>query len=332
MNIFRRIRFGEWWEYKMPVLLALGYATVVRENKNLLEFVYWFAFLLLSITGGAIYVSLINDITDLEEDKASGKSNRLQKLSSVRRGLLLSASLFAGAICGYFLSDDGLSLVLYAMAYVSFTLYSVPPLRLKKKGIWGVMADACGAHVFPSLLMVAGTAHYFHLHFNPAWFFATAAWALMYGLRGILWHQFFDRENDIRIGSGTFAATRNPASFKSVASIIFILELVALTLMLISIGKILPLIALAVYALLATAYRRRLGFRLIAIVPPPGQPVHILMSSYYQVFLPLSLLVQAVMIFPSAWILLLVHLALFPRGLWNVLLSIRAMTTVRAVN
>lgn len=329
MNFIRAIRSAEWWEYKLPALLALAYATAVQAGSNLFEAALWIAFLLLSIIVGAVYVSLINDLTDIKEDAASGKHNRMAGLPPAWRWTLLSVSVAAGSVCAYFLATDTLTLTFYLLSYVSFTLYSVPPFRFKSKGIQGVLADACGAHLFPSLTMVAGTAYYLQIPFNGIWFTAVGAWALMYGMRGILWHQFTDRSNDQRIGLRTFATQHDPDKFKVYASVILAVELAALAVMLVYIGKLWPVIGLSAYLLLLAGYSKKFGMKLIAIIPPAGQSWHIIMISFYQAFFPLSLLLEAALTHSLSWIVLAVHLCLFPRCVWNILSDGLVMFNIR---
>ena len=325
MKALTIIRSSEWWDYKMPVLLSFGYATAVRWNKSIYELAPWLGFLLLSIIVGAIYVSIVNDLTDIKEDKSSGKHNRLSKFSPAVRWTLLVASLLAGAVCAYSLFADTLTLVLYLLSYLSFTMYSVPPFRLKKRGIWGVAADACGAHLFPSLTIVAGTQYYLQLPFDYVWFSAAGVFALMYGLRGILWHQFLDRDNDRRIGLNTFATQQDPALFKNYSIFILSLEIAALTIVLAYTNSVWPLIALFAYVLLAAAYHKIWGLKLISIIPPANRPWHIIMSSYYQVFLPVALLLASSIVHPMSWLIAGLHICLFPRITWNILLTVFSM-------
>ena len=325
MKALTIIRSSEWWEYKMPVLLSFGYATAVRSDKSIYEVAPWLGFLLVSIIVGAAYVSIVNDFTDLGEDRASGKHNRLAGLSSHLRWILLAASVLAGATCAFFLAADTLTLVMYLLSYLAFTLYSVPPFRLKKRGLAGVFGDACGAHLFPSLTMVAGTQYYLQIPFDYVWFIASGTFALMYGLRGILWHQFLDRENDLRIGLNTYATKKDPDRFGAYSLSILTIEIAALAVLLAYANSLWPLIALIAYFLLAAAYHKFWGIKFISIVPPPNRPWHIIMSSCYQVFLPLSLLLASSIAHPMSWFIAGIHVCLFPKHIWNILLTIFSM-------
>ena len=88
-----------------------------------------------------------------------------------------------------------LSLIFYLAAYLAFSLYSISPFRFKNRGVLGVIADASGAHLFPSLFVASSMMHNMHISIDPYWLVIVGVWSFAYGLRGILWHQFWDREN-----------------------------------------------------------------------------------------------------------------------------------------
>jgi hypothetical protein len=313
MKIFKITRSSEWWEYKLVPLLAIGYATLLKNDTPLYKGASQLLFLLLSVTIGAIYVSIINDITDITEDKAVGKSNRMAEVAPVWRIVISLACLLTGALFGYLMYPDILSMFLYAMAWVVFSLYSLPPIRLKKRGIWGPLCDALGAHFFPSLLMVSSVTYFTGLAIDNAWFFAVAIWSFCYGLRGILWHQFHDRDNDIKTGLKTYASTVDPAAFRPAEIIIILLELAAFGWMLSRIAYTLVFVSLVVYLFLIIIRAVSFNYKIVLIITPDHKPHQVLMADFYQVFLPLSLLCTAAFTQRNAWIILCVHIILFPQ-------------------
>lgn len=303
------IRSQEWWGYKIPPLLALGYATVLLSNTPVNKVAWWFLFLLAAIVVDAVYVSIINDITDIEEDLAANKKNRMASFAPNVRWLFPAVCIALG-IFFCFVLHDTLSIVLYFLSWLSFTLYSFPPVRLKKRGIFGVFADACGSTFFPSLLMVSATSAFIGQNIDWLWFSAVGVWALANGLRGILWHQFYDRENDLKVNLNTFASKVDPQSFKPKAIAIMIVEVVALTIMLLRLMNPVVIIFLALYFLMLMMYRK-IGYSITIIMVPKNPYYQIFLSDYYQVFFPISLLVASTISFVSAWILLAVHIILF---------------------
>jgi len=320
MKIFNIIRSQEWWAYKLTPLLAIGYATALMSPIPLYSVALWMAFLLSSLVVGAIYVSVINDITDLEEDLASGKSNRIQNVPPKLRWIIPAACVLTGLIFGFFIYPDILSCALYLGSWVIFSLYSIKPVRLKNRGIMGVLADGCGSHVFTSLLMVSSMSYATHQQINWIWFTAIGLWALCYGLRGILWHQFADRDNDIKVNLNTYASKIEPKNFKYQTRVLIIIELFALAVILYEISIIYTLVAMVLYFILVYIRYRYLADQVIIIMRLNDKPFQILMADYYQLFLPLTLLIFAVYRDHQNIILLIAHVVLFPYAIWKAIM------------
>lgn len=318
MEVLKIARSADWWEYKIPPLLAIAYATVLFSNKSIAEVAPSLLLLLAALMVGAIYVSIINDITDLEEDEASGKSNRIAKISPKYRWMLPFVCVLAGLGFTYLFIDNRLTVFLYLMAWISFSLYSIPPVRLKKRAGWGLIADASGAHFFTSLFMVAGTSYYTSQEINWIWFSSVGLWSLTYGLRGILWHQFADRENDLASGTTTFATQVDPNNFRKFSVVLIAIELTAFFMMLVSYYHILLFISLIIYFIMVFDRKRKFGMQIVLVISPAGRPFQILMGEYYQIFYPLILLIIGVFLHPNTLIVLFVHLLLFPKNIWNV--------------
>src|SRR4051794_31869567 len=141
-----------WWHHKLVPIVAVFYATCLLHRASIAT--HWFDLLtlLVAILPGAVYVSLINDATDRTDDVAAGKRNELVGKSPLTVAALLALPIALGLAMFVVWRHHTLILLLYAGAWVSFTLYSVPPFRLKVRGASGALADACGAHVFPALL------------------------------------------------------------------------------------------------------------------------------------------------------------------------------------
>ncbi len=313
MNFLNATRYSEWWEYKLCPLLAIGYATILMGNVPFVKASINLALLLISIIVGAVYVSLINDITDIKEDLESGKTNRMADVPRALRWILPATCILIGLLVLYFLRYDTLSFILYIIPWVAFSLYSFEPVRFKRRGVWSILADASGSHIFTSLYILSAVTYLTDQKMNWIWFGAVGVWAFSYGLRGILWHQFHDRENDFKVGLTTFASSRNPKTFKLQPVFIFTLEVLAVIVMLIEIGQLLCMLFLIAYLFIVLVRRRTLGQKIILVHTPPNNSFQILMMDYYQVFLPISLLIIAASGEISAIWVLVIHVVLFPQ-------------------
>lgn len=305
------IRSNEWWEYKLSPLLALGYATSLFTSTPLSKIAPWLFFLIIAIIIGASYVSVINDITDIEEDFAAGKKNRMANIPIRFRWIIPSVCLALGVLFEVFFFKDNLSRLLYLLPWIAFSLYSFPPVRLKKRGIWGIFADASGSHLFISLLIVVSVSEFSGIQVNWFWFTAVGIWSFFYGLRGILWHQFTDRNHDLKINLKTFATQISPNSFIKVSIILFAVEVFAFLYILMMLSIPLVLVFLLLYLLLVFIRYKKWHQRIVLIVAPDNLPYQILMIDYYQLFFPVSLLIFAALTQPDAWIVLIVHVFLF---------------------
>ncbi len=323
MKVIKTIRASEWWGYKVAPLLAIGYATVLKSDMDLWDAAPYLLYIMLAMVLGAAYVSVINDITDMDEDLAIGKRNRMAGVKPSRRWLFPFVALLMGAAYIATFYPHVLIMALAAMPWIAFSCYSIPPVRLKKRGLWGVLADASGAHVFTSLFVVAAMSYYTKQKLDWIWFAAVGVWALCYGLRGILWHMFFDRDNDIASNTPTFATRVDPERFRQREWVILVVELGAFGIMLWRIGgSAMPVVFLILYFLFLIASWRKLGFRIVIILMPPGQPYPylIFLADFYQVFFPLSLLLTAALTSRYDWIIVFVHVALF---YWSILRLLR---------
>lgn len=270
--------------------------------------------LLAAIVPGAAYVSVINDWTDREEDRAAGKPNRLAHRSRAYAALLVAVTAGIGIAFCIAWRRDTLLLSVYLAAWLAFSLYSLPPFRFKARGILGVLCDAAGAHLFPTLVAVLLADREAGHGVSWTWLAAAGLWAYGNGLRGILWHQLTDCDADRTSGVRTFAQ-RHPAhaAARLGTCVVFPLELLGLAAMLVQLPTIWPAAALVVYAAFTSvrAYR----FNLNAVIVAPKPRFFIVLHEYYDLFLPLSLLLATALRHPLDWIVVAVHLAAFPNRL-----------------
>lgn len=313
-------RYGEWWEYKMVPLLGVAYITIISLHEPLKIALPRIALLLGALIVGAVYVSVINDLTDIKEDGLAGKRNSMANLSPILRVIIVVFCLLLGSLFIFLIYPDIQSMIYQLLSYVVFTLYSVKPIRLKSRGFWGVLCDASGAHLFPSLLLSTNLLFYFQSSTNLFLIISIGIWALMYGLRGILWHQFFDRENDIKSGTNTFAVNTDPIKFKIYERLIFTTEVIALAVMLYQVFNFQILLGISFYLFLVLARRFVLGYQISFILTPKNKGYQLLMNDYYFVFMPLSMLIALALSNRYGWVAILIHIILFPQ---HILIAIK---------
>ena len=311
-EISRTFRAAEWWEFKLSPMLATAYATAFILKISILSLWPQLLLALVALAACAAYVSVINDLTDLKDDLASGKANRLVGRSWAFVAAALACCIVPGAAVAIYWRDDLLLLSLYLAPWAAFTLYSLPPVRLKKRGVFGLLADACGAHLFPALFAAALV---YRRHAGPmdaVWLASVAVWSLSFGLRGILWHQLSDLYNDEKIGLRTFARRHKIAWLRRLGNFaIFPAEVAAFCFMLWHAGSRIAVVLLCYYLLLTFLRKRLWGVNLVVVVPKAR--FQIVMQEYYELFFPLAFLLSSTGRYPLDALMIVPHLLLFPK-------------------
>lgn len=327
MRLYKFFRANDWWEPKLTPLLAMAYATAVIEGIDLLAIFPGLLLLILIFIVVAVYVSAINDSTDVEVDLLSGKKNRLAAISFVRRLVLVLGSLLLSFLLIY-LSGINIRSVLFAVGVIiCFSLYSLPPFRLKNRGFWGIIADASGAHLFPTLFFVSSVYTFTDVPTDATLLTVMGIWSFAYGMRGILWHQFRDKDYDTSVGLKTFVTNTSAYKFKPIALFIILVEFSALAIILFSVNSILPILTLGGYLILLVIYNHL--DKEITLFAAKSDNWYILMTDYYQVLLPLSLIILASFTNPACLFLLIFHLLFFPNRNRQIALSLLIITGIR---
>jgi 4-hydroxybenzoate polyprenyltransferase len=310
-------RADSWWEHKLSPILATIYLTAALSRIPFSSLWPVVALALPALIVCASYVSVLNDLTDAKDDQASGKPGRWPGEARIYPAVLLAGCMVAGVAFLIVWRNDTLLFSTYLFSWLAFTFYSAPPFRLKVRGIWGVLADACGAHLFPVLFAVVLVYHWNRTEAPAQWTTLIALWSFAAGVRGILWHQLEDVDNDRKIGLRTFVCLHGTKVAKRLGLLALLLEATALSLMLWLTRNALAVLFLVFYGFFALVRRRLLGVSLT--VMNPGQASRMAMAEYYIVLFPLAYLLSASWQQPSALLLLLFHGVLFSRqGLYLV--------------
>jgi len=303
------VRASEWWGHKFSPLLATAYATACLGAIPLWPLLPALLLQLLSLTVGAVYVSLLNDWTDRAVDQAAGKPNRLAGRSPQFVGLTLGMCLLIGLVLsGYFWKLSPPVGLWYGAAWVVYSLYSLPPARLKEKAFWGVLADAAGAHLCPQLFTV-GLVGYWAGYSPPLLFWwAVGGWSLACGIRNIFWHQLSDEAADRRSGIHTFVTHVGARPTRQLGQWVFFpIEVACLGIILVLLHLPLLWLSLGGYGVLEWLRWRCWGQRPLVLAPHQ----RIVLNEYYITLYPLALLLTQLSQYALAGAVLLLHLLLF---------------------
>ncbi|TGE25351.1 hypothetical protein E5K00_09235 [Hymenobacter aquaticus] len=308
-------RVQDWWSCKFSPVLATFYASACLAGVTVWPLLPKLLLLLLSLTVGATYVSVINDWTDQADDQAGGKYNRVANKPTVFPMALLVLCLGTGLVLGvYFWHTSPLSGMLYLGSWVAFSCYSLPPIRLKKRGLAGVLSDASGSHLFPQLLTVSLVSAWTSHPLPGLWYAAVGVWALACGIRNILLHQLDDVEADAQAGVSTWVSLRGTRFAQRFGQyVVFPIEVLAFGTMLVLSQQIWPVLLLGVYAAME-AFKWRLWSSPPRVLQPNSR---ILLGEYYEVFYPLAFVLVLSLRHPiDGWVLAL-HLLLFGLRFWQ---------------
>ena len=286
--------------------------------------------LLLAIVPAAIYASVINDVTDLAGDLGAGKRNRVAGRSGPMVAALLVVTVGVGFLFAWLWRDDAPLLLCYLATWLAFSLYSLPPFRFKERGAAGVLCDAAGEQLFPALVAVLLACRGAQRAVSGAWVASVAVWALAYGLRGIVWHQLTDVDNDRVAGFRTFARQHPRAAQVIGTFVVFPLELGALAALLWQIGSAWPPAFLALYVLYAVRSARRWHTAPVIVVPKPR--FFIVLHRFYSDLFPVALLITASVRDRRDLVVLAAHLLLFPRRVIHAIRRLSASIARTVVN
>jgi hypothetical protein len=182
LSIFELFRASSWWEHKLSPILATIYTTAAISRIPFPSLWPVVALALPALIVCASYVSVLNDLTDARDDQASGKPGRWRRESRIVPALLLAGCMAAGGGFLIVWRKETLLFYTYLLSWLAFTLYSAPPFRLKVRGIWGVLADASGAHLFPTLFAVVLVYHWNRPEAASQWTILIALWSFAAGV------------------------------------------------------------------------------------------------------------------------------------------------------
>ena len=245
-RLLATVRVSNWWSSKAPPLLSVAYAVILRHHARPGDALPRLAAAVAALSLLAWYAHVVNDLADIDEDRRSGKANRM---STIPRplGISLAVSLLVAglALCAATLRPAPLAVI--GANFALFALYSIPPISLKRRRWWGAFADAAGVHVLPTLFVAIALGGRWGVG-DVALLLSALLWSFAAGLRGILVHQVMDGPADELVGLRTVGTTTSTASLRRlVFAVILPLEVAGLA---IFVGLLLPTAPLVGAALL----------------------------------------------------------------------------------
>lgn len=184
---------------------VLGWVYLLSQHKSLRTVLVLNAFFFVALISISTFGYLFNDYCDVEADRKAGKRNLLNNYGKPKQVLIVLLPLLIGSVAWHLTYPRFIENVLFCLQILALVLYSMPPVRLKERGLGGVIADAFYGHINPVFITI-----FWHMHFNarPTWFIALLSVVFIVttlkGVRNILLHQIDDRKADRRAGVETF--------------------------------------------------------------------------------------------------------------------------------
>ncbi len=204
-------RVNNWWFSKLPPLLATACVQILLLGITVSQGALLLGCVFFSIVCVASYGHVVNDLFDVDTDARAGKPNAVARLGRRRAAAICVALVGAGFLPTAAVDYSPWGFLLLSLNYLWPTIYSLPGIRLKERGIWGVLCDAAGSHVTPTLFVLTVFARAVPSLGTIAIAIALVGWSCVLGIKGILNHQAADRECDAASGTTTLVGTLSPA-------------------------------------------------------------------------------------------------------------------------
>ena len=318
-SLLALIRASNWWHSKIPPLLAVAFVMVGVTSAAPAQGYVTMAAALTSLCAVAAYGHVVNDLCDVDADASAGKPNAMAGRGPIARLVATALPLLLAVVPLALIPVSTLALAILVANIVVPTIYSAPPIRLKERHLWGVVADAAGAHVLPTWFIIAVFLSRDTLTPAPMLWVVVAAtlWTLAVGLRGIVNHMLDDLERDQRAGVSTWVHGLAGRRVTFVSRGLLVIELPALAGLLLLIYPSLPaaLWVLALFSgleLLKVAAGWRAPSSTHARGVRPYQPFS--NNTFHELWLPASLAIDLARADPAYVALPVAFLACFWRN------------------
>lgn len=319
------LKLHKWWTSHFGPMMAFIYLllAICPSPPSLPEFLETLAIFTIASLGIGTFGQLLNDLTDVSQDVRTGTQNLVARQGWFTRLLLFAAALVVAIVPWWWLPTTPAIAALLVCEFVLFALYSLPPFRLKSRGILGPVTDALYGYVVPNavaILLFAQLGGGF-----PVWLLAiVATWAFFFGLERIIHHQLIDASRDETDGVGTFVTRRGwAAAFDILRRIILPLGIISFVFLLAGLVWVAPLVPVFFGIYLVTtlthwSHGSLAGTASIRRLPPIEQThlaTDLAVAGFVWRWLPLVTLLNLVLSRSEYFLLVPLHLLMFPATL-----------------
>jgi hypothetical protein len=199
------LKIHKWWSSHFVVMMGVVYyvLAIAPAPPPVSSFLLTLALFTLASIGIASFGQLLNDATDVRQDVRSGTHNLVASRGRARTAFTFLAVLVVGIVPWFWLPTTPLIAALIAAEFALFIAYSVPPVRLKGRGLVGTVADALYGYVVPTAVAALLCVELSGGEPPIPFLAALVAWASLFGLIGIIHHQMLDEPRDRQDGIRT---------------------------------------------------------------------------------------------------------------------------------
>ncbi len=315
----------KWWQYKVPLYMAVVYAILFLENFSFGFFQLTSVLLafLVAIIGLAAFGHFFNDCFDIQQDALVNKYNVAQQFTSTNRGLILAALLFLAAIPWWYLPFNYYNSFFLLLQTLLLIIYSLPPIRFKEKGILGIITDALYGYTVPMLITIFTFIFFIENkavenYEQVGIIFLT--WSFLAGCRGILFHQIQDAKNDAAANVNTFVLKYGLSRTTNYLKIITLVEGICFLYLLANYSLVL-LACFCIYVLWRAFQIRFMWSERFNPIYEKNRITfvriygYLYLNDFYEKWLGVILLIMMSFYEPTMLFILIGHSILFPNGL-----------------
>lgn len=226
-EILLAIRIKDWWYAIIAPVIAFYFIGLQYSEVSLeLHHIYKAFLLLLLSISVASFGFYLNEWTDIEEDIKAGKKNHVAEFNKTKAFSIFFSIIILTLISSILFWQYRIALVLIVVQILLLSIYSCPPIRLKRSPYIAVILDSLysGTIFFIIALLYSNAILTYKL------ILFTIIFGLCRGLRNIIFHIDKDIEVDQKAGQKTIAHLVNSQKLYRLQSFLFIPEVLSLLL------------------------------------------------------------------------------------------------------
>lgn len=254
-KIGKLIRWKEWKTSKLPLVFLFSYYILFVKRAFTFDILLTFFNFVGFMVFYASFGYMINDFSDIEIDKKAGKQKIIAQMKPIWVKMLLVCIALIGFLMTIPFWDNFIIPIIVVIMYFFCAFYSLPPLRFKEKGWFGLIVASITQRTFPALLCSIIFGYFDWI------IFLLLILYLIIGIRKIIVHQLKDYENDLKGKVQTYITSKRLLSgYQLLFKVIIPIEIGLLVVILILFSIEIPMILVLIFIYLVTSYFS--GFRL----------------------------------------------------------------------